>query len=217
MTMIINKEVLVYSSQPFTKYRWIGFMSTIQIGFVLLSVSLMPTQKLIDERRLASERNKKEEVECSLSNRSSSQDYVSLWEKLKRAQYNEIITYNNVRDNMVDRPYIFFGLIGASIAISSAFFIYARRIAHKITLLPKDRIRFESFTPFAIGAPPKTELPLRNVSCVSGRRSQTNYSILKFKGYRGYHLVHKTDGRFLEPKLYDEYLGFKRSWDKSGS
>lgn len=84
-----------------------------------------------------------------------------------------------------------------------------------ITLLPHGRVKFDFFSPLGVGRPPSIELPLKDVSCVQTRESSGNFSILKLRGIIGYHLVSKKEGEFLEPRLYDEHLGYSRSWART--
>lgn len=221
----MGKEIVLYANLPYNKYRWYGYISAAQVGFVLFSLIVMPTPRIIEERKIASDRrDKRRDVnpgEQSLERTNepvaakARHETATLWQRLRRFDYSELLSPGNFKENIVDRPYLSVGMLGATSLISFAFYIYTHRIAHVITLLPNQRVRFESFSAFAFGRPRSVELSVRDVSCVVGRKSPNNYSILKFKGYRGYHLVHKTEGIFLEPKLYDEYLGYERSWYKN--
>lgn len=218
--MTIEKEVLVYCSLPFKKYRWISYMSVIQIGFLALNTVILPTPRLLKERQEAVKNRlkKKEKSDDSVvwDEYEPNPDYdpSTVWEKIKRLNHKDLFAPSNILKNIVERPYLTLGLLGVSALMTSAFVMYAHRMAHLITLLPNERVRFSSFSAFAIGKPPTIELPVRDVSCVQGRKSKHNYSILKLRGYWGYHLVHKSEGQFLEPKLYDKYLGYERSWAK---
>jgi hypothetical protein len=216
--MSLSKEIVIYINQPYSKFRWLGVISTVQIGFVMLNFILMPTNKLIEQRAEALKnrviKKKVEETEGILDEYEPNPDYdpATVFQRLKRLDYGELFSPKNAIDNMVSRPILSTVAVGASLLISFALHIYCRRMAHIITLLPNERVRFTSFSPFALSKPPSIEVPLTNISCVQGRKAPTNYSILKIKGYYGYHLVQKQDGKFLEPKLYDQNLGYSRSW-----
>lgn len=213
-----SQEIVLYVNQPFKKFRWLGFLSVVQVGFVMLNFILMPTPKLIEERAEAlRNRVRKKKVEGSeqvIDEYEPNPDYdpATVSQRLKRLSYGELFSPKNIVDNLVSRPVLSSVAFGSAFLISSASYLYCRRMAHIITLLPNERIRFTSFSPHAFGKPPSIEVPLENISCVTGRKSATNYSILKFKGYYGYHLVQKRDGQFVEPKLYDQHLGYSRSW-----
>lgn len=198
-------------------------MSFMQIGFLTLNLLFLPTSRLLRERQEALEnrlrRKQRDENETkspySIEDEfelNPDYDPATVWQRIKRLDYKQVFSIGNVVDNIKERPFLTLGILGSSALITSALVIYAHRMAHMITLLPNDRVRFSSFSVLAIGEPPTIEIPLRNVSCIQGRKSKNNYSILKFKGYKGYHLVHKSEGQFIEPKLYDKYLGYQRSW-----
>lgn len=196
-------------------------MSAAQLGFIVLNIFVMPTTRLIRERqealanRVIKKERKKEEddlnefpIDYELN---PDYDPATFFQRLRRLKFSEIFSLRNVKENFQERPFLSLGLLSAGVLVSSAFFVFARRTVHMITLIPGERVRFAFFSP-TFSQPPTIELPLREVSCVSGRKSKFVYSILKLKNYRGYHLVHKTEGEFLEPKMYDKYLGYKRSW-----
>lgn len=196
-------------------------MTLAQIGFLAVNIFVMPTSRLLKERQEAlsnrvikRERKKEEEdpnefpIEYELN---PDYDSATFFQRLRRLKYSEIFSFKNVKENMQEQPILTLGLFSAATLVSSAFFMYARRTVHMITILPGERVRFAFFSP-TFSKPPTIELPLREVSCVSGRKSKYQYSILKLRNYRGYHLVHKTEGQFIDPKMYDKYLGYKRSW-----
>lgn len=223
----IKKPVVVYASLPFKKYRWISYVSFIQVGFLVVNLWFLPTSRLVAERNeaLANRVIKKKKSDDLTNNQNSSSDEwedelvinpdydpATVFERFKRLDYKELFTIRNVINNITERPLISLGLVASSVLISSSFWIYARRTLHMITLLPNERVRLSFFSP--MGKPPSIELPLRDISCVQSRQSKHNYSILKLRGRLGFHLVHKAEGQFLEPKLYDKYLGYERSWAK---
>lgn len=217
-----NKDILLYISEPYKRFRWISVVSVIQVGFALVSVLVMPTQKIIDERQEARAKFKEKTERPNQQSRDVpskevaeiQEDQTTLWARVKQFDYGDIFSIHNVKENLAGRPYLSIGILGATSVISFALHMYARRVAHRVSLLPNERIRFESFSPLALGKPPSIEVPARDISCVSGRKSANNYAILKLRNYWGYHLIHKTEGTFLQPKLYDEHLGYKRSWHK---
>lgn len=217
---MIDKDIIIYANLPAKKYRWISYITLTQIGFLALNLFVLPTKKLLREREeaLANKAIKIEKEQDSTSDGfqpryklNPDYDPATLFQRLKRMSYNELFTINNVKENLQDRPLISLGIIGVASLITSAFFLYAHRTVHMITLMPGGRVRFAFFSPI-FSRPPTLELPLRDVSCVQGRKSKNNYSILKLRKYWGYHLVHKAEGQFLEPKMYDKYLGYKRAW-----
>lgn len=221
--MTINKEILIYHNLPYKKYRWISYISIIQVGFIGFNLIVLPTPKLMQERQDASKSKIKKKPIESLDQTKpeeifeqyeSNSDYDSstLFQKFKDLSWKELLSFRNISDNVTQRPLLSSALLAASILVSSGFCLYARRNIHKVYLLPGDRVRFHLFSAFAIGKPPRLEVPLQNVSCVHDRKSANNYSILKIKGYQGYHLIHKSEGQFLEPKLYDKYVAFSRPW-----
>lgn len=222
--MEINKEILIYRSIPYTKYRWIGYMSAVQFGFLSMNLFFLPTSRLIRERREALEnriiRRQKEDDERNHDPNVIEDEFIpnpdydpsSLLERFKKLNIQDLFTLENLKNNISENPYLSIGLLSASIAITTAFTTFARRTIHTITLLPYERVRLTFFTPFCHGQPPALESSLRNISCVAPRTSPHNYAILKLKGYRGYHLISKKEGEFLQPKLFDNHLGYSRSW-----
>lgn len=217
--MSFDKEIVIYVNQPYKKFRWLGYMSAVQIGFVVANFVLMPTPKLIEERMNAlKNRVRKKEpvdgVEQIFEEYEPNPDYdpATVFERMKRLSYRELFSPKNILDNVTERPVLSAAAIGSVLLITSGIFIYCRRMAHIITLLPNDKIRFTSFSPIALGKPRSIELSVQNVSCVTSRKANMNYAVLKFKGYYGYHLVQKRDGQFLEPKLFDQHLGYSRAW-----
>lgn len=220
--MVINKEILVYANLPYKKYRWISYISVIQVGFIALNLFVLPTRRLVQERQeaLKNRVRRKEIKEKSqdgyVDEFEINPDYddATVFQRLKRLNYRDLFTLKNVSQNISDRPLFSAGVVLSMGMVSAAFFTYARRIIHKVTLLPNERVRLAFFSAFALGKPKTLELPLHNISCVSSRHSKHNYAILKIKNYLGYHLIQKTEGQFLQPKLYDKYLGFERSWAK---
>lgn len=218
---MIDKEIIVYASQPFKKYRWISYLSVIQVGFLTLNLFVLPTNKLIEQRvnAIKNKVRKKQSTEksdTSLDEYEPNPDYDSstLVERLKKLNYRELFTVRSIYNNVTERPLLSASAVTASILITTALFTYARRIVHMIVLLPNERVRIFCFSAFAFGKPKAIELPASHISCVSPRKSPHNYSIIKLKNHYGFHLVNKTEGHFLEPKLYDKYLGFQRSWAK---
>lgn len=219
--MSIDKETVVYANLPATKFRWISYVTLAQVGFIALNLFLMPTKRLIRERQEALANKTKEEGQDSLSSDDSKPknepkldtdtDSTTLLQKLKNMNYAELFSISNVKENFQDRPLVCLGIIGAASLISTGYFFYAIRTVHMVTLLPGERVRFAFFSP-VFSRPSTLELPLRDVSCVQGRKSNSNYSILKLRNFRGYHLVHKTEGQFVDPKAYDKYLGYQRAW-----
>lgn len=123
----------------------------------------------------------------------------------------DIFEWANVT-SLLNRPLYCISVFTGCGLITSAFMIYSRRMVHKITLLPNDRVRFAFFNPNPFAGPITMEIPIRNVSCTQGRDSKHNYTILRLKGYWGYHLVHKVEGKFLEPELFDKNLNYMRAW-----
>lgn len=198
--MPIHKDVIIYKLEPLKKFRWISYLTLGQALIVGVNIIFLPKER--DKQTLKAPAKQQSEFvadDTVLAVKNSTGDCM-----------NDLLSWNNIKDNFKTRPVICWSMITTSILISLGLTIYARRTAHMITLLPGNRVRFSSFSPLGSGSPPVVELPLTDVSCVSGRMSQ-NYSILKFRGYFGYHLVN-TEGKFVHPKLYDENLGYKRSW-----
>lgn len=211
--MTIEREILIYNSLPFKKYRWLSYMSAFQVGFLLLNLVVQPTPALVEDHRRASNEGKSEKKPKESGPKSkSSINKTALWQQLQDFNYDEVFSVKNLVTNIRERPYFSVCTLAASVLMTSAATLYAHRMAHAITLLPKDRVRFSYFSILGVGKPPYVEMPLRDVSCVLGRQTDKNYSILKFKGYIGYHLVHKSEGLFLNPKLYDKHLGYERAW-----
>lgn len=224
----IDQEILIYQSLPYKKHRWIGYASVFHMGFLALNALVLPTPRLIRERTEALHNRVKKKQQpkiiddeaSTLNNSEYIEEYepnpeydpATVWQRLRRLAWREIFNPNNIKENFLERPAVSIGFLGVSALVCSAYLLYARRSIHKIFLLPNGRARLNFFSPFAIGKPPSLDIPLDNISCVTNRKSKVNYAILKIKGYWGYHLVHKVDGDFLEPKLYDQYLGFERSW-----
>lgn len=220
--MTIEKETLVYVSLPYKKYRWISYLSVVQVGFIAINFFVLPTSRLIRERSEALQnrvrRKEKKEVSTDgyVEKFEINPDYdgATVLQRLKGLDYREVFTIHNVVQNIGERPLLSAGIFVSMGLVTTAFCIYARRILHMITLLPNDRVRLAFHSAFAIGKPKSVELPLHHVSCVAPRQSKHNYAILKIKNNYGFHLIHKAEGKFLEPKLYDKYLGFERSWAK---
>lgn len=220
--MVIEKETLIYVSLPYKKYRWLSYLSLIQVGFIGINFFVLPTPKLIEERReaLRNKVRRKEKIEKPLDEYEDefevNPDYdgATVFQRLRRLDYREVFTLKNVVQNISERPFLSAGVLVSMGLVTTAFCLYAQRIVHMVTLLPNDRVRLAFHSAFAIGKPKSLELPLQHLSCVAPRQSKHNYAILKIKNKYGYHLVHKAEGHFLEPKLFDKYLGFERSWAK---
>lgn len=220
--MVIDKEILVYVSLPYKKYRWISYISVVQVGFIALNLFVLPTRRLIQERqealknRVRRKEIKEQSQDGYVDEFEINPDYdnATFFQRLKRLNYRDLFTIQNLSQNMSDRPLFSAGAILSMGLVSTAFCIYASRIIHKVTLLPNDRVKLAFFSAFAVGKPRTLELPLHYISCVSPRKSKHNYAILKIKNHLGYHVIQKSEGQFLEPKLYDKYLGFERSWAK---
>lgn len=218
--MGINKEILIYQNLPFKKYRWISYLSAIQLGFLLTNILLIPPEKLKKERREAQAKHKEK-----MSNKGPSDEFQSesvsdpenfaIIEKIKKLTTGDLFSLQNFFDNVRDNPYLSIGLMSASAVMFGALNVYARRTIHTITLLPSERVRLTFFTPTCVGKAPSLDIPITKISCVSPRTTPNNYSILKLQGYIGYHLVSKKEGEFVEPVLYDQYLGYSRSWAES--
>lgn len=138
----------------------------------------------------------------------------TVWEKIKQIDFGNIFSLKNIVQNFKDSPYTCGTLVGAAGLISAGSIIYAKRTAHMIHLLPDKQIRFTFFSPLGLGRPPSIEVPTTDVACISGRATATNFCILKLRGHYGYHLVSKKDGEFIDSELFDQHLGYSRSWLK---
>lgn len=217
-------ETVLYISEPFKKYRWVSYYSLFMALAFSMTTVFLPTPSLIEERqqsllnkvrRKERKENDREEPTEQIEEFEPNPDYdpATIGERLKRLNYRDLLSFSSIYQNVSERPYTTLALFGACSLVSGAFSFYARRTVYKLALLPNERVRFSFFSPLAFGKPPSLEVPLRHVSCVASRQSPHNYSILKIKGYKFYFLVHKAEGIFLEPKLYDQNLGFARNWD----
>lgn len=224
MSLPINKETLLYYNSPYKKYRWMGIINVVQIAFAVANVAFMPSNKLIQEHREAMERRVRKVTKPSDQNPSEMVEEfelnpevepLSLFQRMLRMDFSELLSPNNIYETAKDRPAFFFPVVGFSIIYTALTFLYTRRMAHKVSLLPTGHVKFSSFSPFAVKPPPTIVVPVRDVSCVTPRQSETNYIVIKIKGYRAGHLIHKTEGHLLEPRLFDEYLGQRRSWFKT--
>lgn len=176
--MMAAKEIVLYVNQPFKKFRWVGLVSVAQFGFVMFSMVVMPSHRLVEERRAALAsvvRRRKLEPEervfkpgelpvDEVFEPNPEYDSATFWERIARLNYGEIFSPHNIQENVSGRPYLTLGLLGASVAIAFGFNMYVRRMAHVITLLPGQRIRFESFSAFGFGKPPTIELHARDIA-----------------------------------------------------
>lgn len=216
--MAIERELLIYASLPYKKFRWVSYLSLMQVGFVGINLMVLPNTSLIQKQNKPIEEQKQvdQDVERNINgNQKQQQQNRGIINRLTDPNsYKGLVSLETTIDNIKENPLLTTTMITCSTLIVSAVFFYAKRSIHTITLLPNEKVKFQFFSPFAMREPSTLVLPLRNVSCKSARKSKQNYSILKLKGYRGYHLVHKAEGYFLEPKLYDKYLGYERSWSK---
>lgn len=222
--MPINKEILIYHNIPYSKYRWISYITLTQATFLFINLFLIATPKLIEERRRAMSNyyiKVKVEDDDEYSHLMDERyvpnpDYkpLTLQERIIKTLKSDIFTLSNLAQNFKERPFYCSGIVIASTSVGAACTFYARRMVHQITLLPGDRVRMDFFNPFPWGKPIAKTIPLKDVSCQLGRKSSKSYSILRLRNHWGYHLVHKKEGEFLEPKLYDRYLGYSRSWSK---
>lgn len=205
------KDTLIYINNPFKKFRWFSYVALGQIGFVTLNLALWPNEKLVYERdKVLQDREKRK-----LTGKALEGDQVesrSIFEGLKSFEYSTLFTLRSIYENVKERPKSAFAMLSVTAFMTTASWFMTKRSIHMIKLLPNDRVEFSLFSMLALGKPPTLVVPLREVSCRTGRKGKTNYSILKIKGYSGYHLVHKPDGIFLEPKLYDKHLGYSRNW-----
>lgn len=211
--MFISREIVLYASLPAKKYRWITYLTIPITGLAGLNLFLIPTKELMEKhdeiiakRALEAKKNKEE----GSSNLDTSRG--TLPQRLQRVDFRKMFSLKTIWNNIQDKPRDCAIMILTGIVFPSMGFLYTRRILHIITLLPGERVRF-TFFPLAHRPPSTLELSIRDVSCRQSRQSKHNYSILKLKNRWGYYLVHKNDGQFLEPKLYDNHLGYKRAWD----
>lgn len=221
MSMPIKKETLLYHSGPYKKYRWMGILNVIQVGFAAVNLVMMPSNSLIREhkelmgRRVrkvtkpAADDSSMDVVEYELN---SEVEPLSLFQRVIRLDIKDLLNPANIYEKMKDNPVYFFPLVGFTVLYTGLTFFYTRRMAHKISLLPTGHVKFSSFSPFAIKPSPTFTVPVRDVSCVTPRQFEANYIVIKIRGYRAAHLIHKSEGQLLEPMLFDEYLGQRRSW-----
>lgn len=220
--MSIHKEIRIYHNIPHKKYRWISYVSFFNISFISVNLFFIATPKLLRERTSAIKDMylKKEVIDPDNPDGEPIIEYeldpnyddTGIFKKIFQSFRRDIFTLENFTNNFKERPYYCSGLLTSSILVGVAFTMYARRMVHTITLLPANRVRLQFFNPLPIGKPITRVVHLRDISCQQDRNSKHNYSILRLKGSWGYHLVHKTEGEFLHPKLYDKYLGYQRSW-----
>lgn len=211
MSLPINKETLLYCSAPYKKYRLMGFSVVLQVSVVLANILLMPSKKLLAQHEEARKKRAREPTPAEELDAKVVKS-LGLVQRILNLDYKEIFDPANIYENIKGRPYICLPLIGFSLAYTGLVIIYTRRVAHMISLLPTGHVRFSSFTPFGFRKSPSVVVPVRDISCVTPRQADTNFAVIKIRGYRGTHLVHKSEGQFLEPKLFDEYLGQTRSW-----
>jgi len=217
--MTVDKEVLIYRSTPYKKYRWISYITVLQVGLIITNTLFMPTKKYRTERKEAEARKvgrkKRDPSETDAQDQLMEETKPksgTLLEQVQKVETN-LVSLQNLIDNAKERPKTLAVLLGGSILMATALIFFARRSIHMITLLPKDRVKFSVFSPLAFSEPPTMTMALRDVSCRSPRDLSKNYSILKLRGYKGFHLVSTKDGEFLEPELYDEHVGVSRGWD----
>lgn len=207
---------------PPSKYRWISYFSIFQMSVLSFNLFFLATPKLIEERDEAIKNKyrkrqiKQEEIgtETEIQQWELNPDYNpdTLWQRMKKSFSKDIFTWKNIKNNAMERPLTCAGLLGSSGLVFAAFGFYAHRMVHRIILLPNERVRFQFFNALPLGKPNTLELNLSDISCNAGRKSNFNYSTLRLRDRWGYFLVHKSEGEFLEPKLYDKYLGYERSW-----
>lgn len=229
MSAKITSDVLIYINQPYRQFRVFGLLAVTYTAFMGVNFIVSPTKEMLAlrERSIREQKEKLKKVrEEELNSETEFQtEFVDMRprsiptpeEKLpfhKRLDWKGTFDKKNMIQNFKDRPYLNGGLLLASVAIVVGFLVYPRRQIHSITLLAGgDKVRFTLFSPWALKKPSELVLPLKDVSCVSGRDSKRTFSILKLRGYKMYHLV-SLGGKaeFLQPQLYDKYLGYSRSW-----
>lgn len=220
---VVSKEILVYKNVPVTKYRWISYFALFHTGIMSLNLFFLATPKLLEERNDAI-KNKYRPREMKPEEEANPELIPDKWElnpdyvpdtivtKLKNAFRKEIFTFENFKNNLTERPYLAATMLGSTALIMGLFSFYSRRMIHRLILLPDDKVRIELFNAMPIGKPLAKEIALTDISCKAGRKSNHNYSLLQIRDTWGFFLVHKTEGEFVEPKLFDKYLGFERSW-----
>lgn len=213
------KEKVIYINQPFKKYRWISYYSLIYVSLVALNMVILPFPQILKEHLDSSKSKfrKKNDENGTFDIESSYElnpDYkeVSLTERIAKFDYKDVLTGKYLAMNFKQNPALVIFALGGGVLIPSLFSLYLRRIVHKITLTSNNRVKFEFFSPIAFGKPPRLEVPIQSVSCRIGRTTTQRNSILKLRGYWGYHLVNLQDGVFNYPELYDSHLGYERSW-----
>lgn len=217
--MGITREIVVFSCLPFKKYRWVTYVTMGQVGFITVNLFVLPTPALMAERESmkmldGGVRVRTGNLDLEFSGPVSKQgdSSTSLIRRLTNLDFRDIFSTNNVVANLIGRPY-FSGALLASMCLITAGLVYrSKRSIHMITLLPQDKVRIATFSPTAFGKPPTIEIPHSHVSCVQPREGTNTYAMLRIKNYRGIFLIDRAEGTFHEPKLFDEYLSYARSW-----
>lgn len=221
--MDIVKETVIYSNTPFKKFRWVSYYSMVYVSLIAINFVFLPLPHILKEhvesmtdrykKRKSDEEEPVERFDLEHMYQPNPQsDNRTLTQRIKDLNFTEVWTGKYLVMNLKEKPLLVAFALSAGILVPSLFSLYLRRVVHMITLLPNNKVRFEFFSPMAFAKPPKLEVPLNMVSCQSSRNTDKRYSILKIKGYRGFHLVSKTEGKFHHPDLYDHYLGYARSW-----
>lgn len=214
------KGIVVYSNLPFKRFRWITYYSAAYVSLVGLNLLVLPFPKLVEERldTLKNKYRKREKNESGLFDfdhvYEPNPDYVEQPRNQRLANYDlkDALAGKYFIMNLKDKPALVIASTAAGFLVPILFQFYLRRLVHKITIVPNDRVKFEFFSAFAIGRPPCLEVPLNSVSCEISRSTAKRFSILKLKNHLGYHLVSVKEGTFHDPKLYDSLLGYQRSW-----
>lgn len=218
--MPVDKPVVVYSCASKAKFGKIAFMLGFVNAYVLHLINTLTTPRTATKSAVIGETEptKSENATEMTPTNTSDNQFQDKQNKLTSIYESKNMSWlkNAINIFKGQQKYHYYCLGGSAI-VWFIFMSIARRTAYRITILPNKQLRFESFPPLGVGRPPYVELPLKDVSCVEGRKSQTNYAILKFNGRAFYHLIDKKDGHFLEPKLYDKYLGYQKAWLKKYS
>lgn len=205
-----SKELVIYYSRPYTKYRWVSYYSSIYFAFISIGLFLKP----MGPKRESKKRQMRDEFSDPGPIEMPQPAIVTIENTI--SSFKQDLSLKNLYLNFKYDPLISSITLFAAISLPAIFVFYVRRMVHEIALLPQGRVRFSIFSPFPLTKPTTFDIPVKDISCVTHRTSDSNYSVLKLRGFIAYHLVHKGEGTITQPQLYDKYLGYQRTWPPTG-
>lgn len=133
-------------------------------------------------------------------------------EKVYHFFFKEVFVKENLSARLQENFWSTLIVILGMTAIMSGYMTFSQRNVHRIILQADRKLRIELFRPFYFIEGRTLTMPLRDISCLKSRYDDMNYCMLKHRGKTVPYMLHKSEGHFPDPKLYDEILGRRRAW-----